>query len=110
MPDNYLDDDGTPPKVINGRLTKPYPIRTRGDVNRARVLPPSVDEKAPPAYKRGLDLGMDVSRKQRKAAPAASDEQPAGVVDNIVKRRNLMKRMGIANRGGRRQSSRTARA
>lgn len=105
MPDNYLDDESLP-TVTNGRLSKPYPIRTRGDVNRARVLPPSVDEKAPPAYKRGLDLGTEIARKQRekKAAPAES-EQPQGGFDYVRKRNQLMK--GVRNtrvRGARRVS------
>jgi hypothetical protein len=94
MPDNYLADDETP-KVVGGRLTKPYPIRTKGDVNRARVLPPPIDER--PAAKKAAP---------KAAAPAAPDkEQGNSAFDYVVKRNRMLKGVrGPARRGGPRTS------
>ena len=88
------DDDDSLPTVSNGRLSKPYPIRTRGDVNRARVLPPPVDER--PAAKKAAP------------APAAADEQPKGAFDYVVKRNRMMKQMGVRTKA--RTGRRVARA
>ncbi len=77
------------PTVKNGVLSKPYPIKTMGDVNRARVLPPPApDTPAAP---------------MKKAAPAAPraiarDEQPKGGFDYVRKRNALQRELS----GGRR--------
>jgi hypothetical protein len=70
------------PKVVGGRLDRPYPIKTLGDVSRARVLPPPRTQAAPKAA----------------AAPAAptkspTSEQPQGALDYVKKRNALQKEL-----------------
>lgn len=95
------DDNDDLPKVVGGRLTKPYPIRSKADMNRALVLPPPIDER--PAAKKP-------AAKPAPAATADEDaEQPKGGFDYIRKRRNLQKQLGV--RGpARRSASRVSRA
>lgn len=80
--------DDTPKVNKRGLLTKPHPIRNRGDVSRARVLPmpeassdaPAISTKAPdapkaPARDRSLDRpegGFDYIRKRNAASRALS--------------------------------------
>jgi len=98
---------GSKGNVTGGLLDEPYEIKTRGDVNRARVLPlpRGLNSGVANAQRKGQDLGMDVARKQRKAAPAES-EQPQGGFDYVRRRNEMMKK--ISTRGGRRSSVRRA--
>ena len=83
-------------KVAGGLLDEPYPIKTRGDVNRAKVLP------------------MPRAKRETKApaaavpspAPAGESELPQSGFDYVVKRNRMMKR--ISARGGRRNGTRNA--
>jgi len=62
-----------------GHLSEPYPIKTRGDVNRARVLPPPLST-APP------------SRKEEQRAPVQRDlSQPKGGFDYVRKRNAVLR-------------------
>lgn len=82
-------------KVTGGLLDEPYPIRSRGDVNRARVLPQVRSKRETAAPKASAPA----------SAPAES-EQPKGGFDYVVKRNRLMKR--ISARGGQRSGTRRA--
>lgn len=62
-----------------GHLSAPYPIKTRGDVNRARVLPPPLEAAAP------------VTRKEERAPVQRDLSQPKGGFD-YVRKRNLIQR------------------
>lgn len=85
------------PTVVGGLLSKPYPIKTRGDISRARVLPqPRSEEKAPTT---------PVAPATTKAP--AEDSQPRGAFDYVKRRNQLMK--GVSVRG-RRSMSGTRRA
>ena len=79
------------PKVVGGKLDRPYPIKSRGDVNRAKVLPPPRMDTTP-----------------APAAPSATPptpsrdkslDRPQGGFDYVVKRNNLMK--GISDKSPR---------
>jgi hypothetical protein len=91
------DDDDSLPTVKNGVLSKPYPIKTMGDVNRARVLPPPAFDapKRPisePRFKARLGMGGDGPRAITR------DEQPKGGFDYVKKRNQLQRELS----GGRR--------
>jgi len=78
---------------------EPYPIRTKGDVNRARVLPPSrAGMRALPA--------RPAAKKAVPAAPPAESEQPQGGFDSIRQRNRILKR--ITTRSSRRNGTRRA--
>jgi len=85
------------PKVTGGLLDEPYPIRTKGDVSRARTLP--------------LPRGS-VRPAAKKAAPAVApvapteSEQPQGGFDSIRQRNRILKR--ITTRSSRRNGTRRA--
>lgn len=97
MADNDL------PRVEGGKLTKPYPIRTLGDVSRARVLPPpKVEKKAAPA--RGT--AKDVSKPNVDVDLEPGDERPKGAIDYIQRRNRMMK--GVSGRVRSRSASRRA--
>ena len=68
------------PKVVGGKLDRPYPIKTRGDVQRARVLPPP-------------RMSTPASQPTRTATPAPApvsrSEQPKSAVDYVRKRNAL---------------------
>lgn len=68
------------PKVVGGKLTKPYPIKTMGDVQRARVLPPP-------------RVQADATVTKAPAAPKAvvHDEQAKSPGDYIAKRHAMQK-------------------
>lgn len=75
-------------KVTGGLLDEPYPIKSRGDVNRARVLPMPRAKREP------------ATPKASAPAPAGEteSEQPKGGFDYVVKRNRMMKRIsGRAN-------------
>lgn len=86
-----MADDYSPPKVNKkGLLDKPHPIRTRGDVNRARVLP-NVDPSA---------AGMSRPEQPHLRLPAKDDEmaarkpvseRPVSGFDYVKKRNTLMR-------------------
>jgi len=83
-------------KVTGGLLDEPYPIKTRGDVNRARVLPmprAKSERAAPP--KAAVD-----------EAPKGESEQPKGGFDYIAKRNKMMR--GVRTSARRRSSTRNA--
>jgi len=87
------------PKVTGGLLDEPYPIRTKGDVNRALVLPrprPTSDER--------LERRVAPKAPAKKAAPA--DEQPKGGFDYVRKRNRMMR--GVSSRARRSNGSRRA--
>lgn len=90
------DDDEDLPHVVNGQLSKPYPIRSKADVNRALVLPPPAAERP---------VARPAAKKPTPKAPA-DDEQPKSGFDYVVKRNRMLKR--ISGRAGRR--ARTVRA
>lgn len=87
-------DDRLPTVNKRGNLTAPYPIRTRGDVNRARVLPPPEPETSAPV------------KAAPTAAPKPVDEQPKGAFDYVRKRNQMMK--GVSFTGRRAVNSRRA--
>lgn len=108
MPDSYLDDDSLP-TVKNGRLSKPYPIRSKGDVNRALVLPPPAPEPAARTTEQRAGSRFTRDKRPKGFAPPAESEQPQGGFDYVRKRRNLQKQLGV--RGpARRSASRVSRA
>lgn len=84
------------PKVTGGLLDEPYPIKTRGDLSRSRVLP----------LPRASDIGRPATKKAVPAAPAVESEQPQGGFDYIRKRNRLMKK--IAGRVSPRSAGRRA--
>jgi hypothetical protein len=66
------------PKVVGGKLDRPYPIKTMGDVSRARVLPPPrVEAPAKPAA-------------PAAAAPKPPAREPETGMRGYVKRRNAL--------------------
>jgi len=84
------------PKVTGGLLDEPYPIKTRGDVSRSRVLPlPRATTKAA-APKAAAPV----------PTPAGESEQPKGGFDYVVKRNRMMK--SISGRARRSSGSRRA--
>jgi len=74
------------PKVTGGLLDKPYPIKTRGDVNRARVLPQvrASGGDTKPALERMPKATPALERKQES-------ERPMGGFDYVMKRRRLQR-------------------
>lgn len=72
-----MQDHDDLPKVVGGKLTKPYPIKTMGDVSRARVLPPPASAAAAPA------------KAAAAPKPVVHDEQPKGAFDYVRKRNAL---------------------
>jgi len=83
--------------VTGGLLDEPYPIRTKGDVNRARVLPMPRGSVRPAAKK---------AAPAAAPAPPAESEQPQGGFDSIRQRNRILKR--ITTRRGRRNGTRRA--
>lgn len=82
------------PKVVDGRLERPYPINSRADLNRARVLPtPMPTAEDPTADHPGRRAGQDIAIEvlKRMAVPS---EQPQGGLDYIMKRNQLLNSQG----------------
>lgn len=71
------------PKVVGGKLDRPYPIKTRADLSRARVLPP-------PRVTSGTSHSPMAPPAAAAKAPSSGD-QPKGAFD-YVKRRNALQR------------------
>jgi len=82
-------------KVTGGLLDEPYPIKTRGDVSRAKVLPlPRATARAKAAA------------PAPAPTPAGESEQPKGGFDYVVKRNRMLK--PISGRARRSAGSRRA--
>lgn len=73
----------TPKVTKEGLLDRPYPIKSRGDVNRARVLPSPRAETAPAKAVTPI-ASKTVSRD-------TSLDRPAGAFDQVMKRRRLQR-------------------
>ena len=86
-----------PGKVTGGLLDEPYPIKTRGDLNRARVLPLPRAAATRAAPKAAVD-----------EAPKGDSEQPKGGFDYVVKRNRMLRGVSSRTMGRRRSSSRNA--
>lgn len=69
------------PKVEGGKLTKPYPIKTAGDVQRARVLPPPRMSTPAPT--------VSAPAPSAPARRMSGSEQPKSGFDYIRKRNAL---------------------
>lgn len=83
------------PRVEGGLLTKPYPIKTRGDLNRARVLPPPRPEAKAPVV---------TTPAPSTSVQGKTLEQPRSGFDYVQKRNQLIK--PISTRSSRRRLSR----
>lgn len=86
-------------KVTGGLLDEPIAINTRGDVNRARVLPNVRAKKERPA----------VAAPSPTPAPAGEEresEQPKSGFDYVLRRNRMMK--SISGRATKRSSTRRA--
>lgn len=108
-----MPQDNTMPKVVDGKLDRPYPINSLADVSRARVLPPpKMQSKAAEyGYQRGQKVAEDVTRKLRKDTRGKTDvqpddERPKGGFDYVVRRNRMLK--GISGRTRPRSQSRRA--
>jgi hypothetical protein len=84
------------PKVVDGQLERPYPIQTRGDVNRARVLPPPVEPSAVSPEEQGIALEIlkrlqqQMPQQMQQQMPMSPTEQPQGGFDYVAKRNALL--------------------
>jgi hypothetical protein len=76
---------GDKPKVEGGLLSTPYPIKTRGDASRARVLPNvRAGGDTTPALERAPKATPALQRKQES-------ERPVSGFDYVLKRRKLQR-------------------
>lgn len=81
-----MAEDMSLPKVTKrGLLDKPHPIRTRGDINRARVLPMPEGGGASPELPHRRVGGEDEMQARKPVADRSLD-RPKGAFDYVRKR------------------------
>lgn len=95
--------DQTMPKVVDGKLDRPYPINSMADVSRARVLPPPrVPSRQPATREKKVDTRGKSSTQPDDTVNTT--EQPVGAFDYVKKRNQMMR--GISSRSGKRSATR----